>query len=159
MLYDPELVARDPPDFRSIGEAANAKGVTIVPVRFRRSDDLSAALATMSDARPGAIHALAVNIVEQLRIADFAATHRMPALCLIREATDIGALMSYGPNLFESWRRAATYVDKILKGAKPANLPVEQPTRFELVINLKTAEALGLTIPQALLLRADEVIQ
>ncbi len=88
-----------------------------------------------------------------------AAKHRLPAVYGLRAFVDAGGLLAYAPSLRELWRRAATYVDKILKGAKTADLPVEQPTKFELVINLKTAKALGLTIPPSLLLRADEVIQ
>ena len=93
------------------------------------------------------------------RIMDFAAKHRLPGVYAYRELVEAGGLMSFGPSYAGMHRRAAYFVDKILKGAKPADLPVEQPTKFELVINLKTAKALGLTIPQSLLLRADEVIQ
>jgi putative ABC transport system substrate-binding protein len=92
-------------------------------------------------------------------VTELAAKHRLPALYELRPFVEAGGLMSYSADLNDIWRHAATYVDKILKGAKPADLPVEQPTRFELVINLATAKALGLTIPQSLLLRADEVIQ
>ncbi len=90
---------------------------------------------------------------------DFAVTNRLPTAQGLREYADAGGLISYGPSVAEEARRAAYFVDKILKGAKPADLPVEQPTKFELVINLKTAKTLGLTIPQSLLLRADELLQ
>src|SRR5206468_7211538 len=96
---------------------------------------------------------------ERRRLVDLAAKNRLPAVYAQREFVEAGGLMAYGPNLADLFRRAATYVDKILKGTKPGNLPVEQPTKFELAINLKTAKALGLTIPQSVLERADEVIQ
>ena len=93
------------------------------------------------------------------RIADFTAKHRLPAISMFRRFADAGGLMAYGPNQPEYYKRPAVYIDKILKGAKPADLPIEQPTKFDLVINLKTAKALGLTIPQSVLARADQVIE
>ena len=98
-------------------------------------------------------------IAQRTRIAELAARHRVPAMFSVKEHVEVGGLLSYGPDLVDVHYRAATYVDKIFKGAKPADLPVEQPTKFELVINLKTARALGLTIPPSLLLRADQVIE
>ncbi len=100
----------------------------------------------------------AMFIDERRRIVNVVVKDRLPAMFYFREFAEVGGLMSYGPNFRELFRGAATYVDKILKGAKPADLPVEQPTKFELVINLKTAKTLGLTIPPSLLQRADEVI-
>ncbi len=115
----------------------------------------------MTSARAGGLTVLpsARFLREHRRLVDLAAKNRLPAVYTSREFVDAGGLMSYGANQPDLFRRAATYVDKILKGAKPADLPVEQPTKFELVINLKTAKALGLTIPQSVLAHADEVIQ
>jgi ABC-type uncharacterized transport system substrate-binding protein len=123
--------------------------------------DLDRPFAAISREKVGALIVLPSPMFfsERRLIVDLATKNRLPAMFFLREFAEAGGLMSYGPNFPELWRRAATYVDKILKGAKPADLPVEQPTKFELVINLKAAKALGLTIPQTLLLRADQVIQ
>src|SRR3989475_11972107 len=114
----------------------------------------------MTSARADALTVLptAMFVSERRRLVDLAAKNRLPTVFPFRESVDAGGLMSYGPALADLFRRAATYVDKILKGAKPGDLPVEQPTKFDLVINLKTAKALGLTIPQSVLGRADQVI-
>jgi putative ABC transport system substrate-binding protein len=99
------------------------------------------------------------TLSQRTHIVEFAAQHGLPAIYENSDFVEAGGLTSYGPNISDLYRRAATYVDKILRGAKPGDLPIEQPTKFELVINLKTAKALGITIPQSLLLRADEVIE
>jgi putative ABC transport system substrate-binding protein len=115
----------------------------------------------MTKARAGALTVLPSTMFlnERRRIVDMVTKTRLPAVYTSREFVDAGGLMSYGANIADNFRRAATFVDRILKGAKPGDLPVEQPTKFELVINLKTAKALGLTIPPSLLLRADQVIE
>jgi putative ABC transport system substrate-binding protein len=100
-----------------------------------------------------------IFVVNERRIADFALKHRLPSMFHLPEFVQVGGLLSYGPDRADLFRRAATYVDKILKGAKPGDLPVEQASKFQLVINLQTAKALGLTVPQSLLQRADEVIE
>jgi putative ABC transport system substrate-binding protein len=130
-------------------------------VEARGPEDFDRAFSDMTRARAGALAVLATPVFdsERRRLVDLAAKNRLPTVYSYRSYVEAGGLMSYGPDLADSFRRAATYVDKILKGAKPGDLPVEQPTKFELVINLKTAKALGLTIPQSLLERADEVIQ
>ncbi len=141
--------------------AGRALGVRLQFVEARGPADFDRAFSDMTRARAGALTVLASNMIlgERRRLAELAAKNRLAAVYPLREFVDAGGLMAYGPDLADVFRRAATYVDKILKGAKPADLPVEQPTKFELVINLKTAKALGLTVPPTLLNRADEVIE
>jgi putative ABC transport system substrate-binding protein len=141
--------------------AARALRVRLLFVEARGPADFDRAFSNMTRARAGALTAWgsAMFFSERRRLLDLAAKNRLPAVYPQREFVDAGGLMAYGPDLADLFRRAATYVDKILRGAKPGDLPVEQPTKFELVVNLKTAEALGLTIPQSVLGRADEVIQ
>ena len=141
--------------------AARALGVQLQFVVARGPEDFDRAFSDMTKARAGALTVLPFSMFnsERRRLVELAAKNRLPAVYPWPEFVDAGGLMAYGPNLADSFRRAATYVDKILKGAKPADLPVEQPTKFELVINLRTAKDLGLTIPQSVLARADQVIQ
>ena len=130
-------------------------------IRFRDRNSLPDHFAEIRTAKSEAVVVSPSPVFDDVRgrIAELALTHRLPTLLAFPEYVEAGGLMGYGPSLAAAHRRAAYYVDKILKGAKPADLPVEQPTKFELVINLKTAKALGLTIPQSLLVRADEIIQ
>ncbi len=141
--------------------AARALGVQLQLVEVRGPNDFDKAFSAMTRERAGALIQLPSTMffVEHRRIVDLAAKSRLPAIYETREYVEAGGLMAYGANIPDLFRRAAVYVDKILKGAKPADLPVEQPTKFELVINMKTAKALGLTIPQSMFIRADEVIQ
>ena len=143
--------------------AARALGLHLHVVEVRRVDELDTAFAAMTRAGADAVlvieEALLLNSERGQVVADLATQSRLPMMYSWREWVVPGCLMSYGPSRPEVLRRAATYVDKILKGAKPADLPVEQATKFELVINLKTAKALGITMPPSLLFLADEVIQ
>ena len=141
--------------------AARTLGVELQILQARTPAEIDAAFAAMSRQRTGGALVLrdAVYRAQRAQIVALAAKHRIPAVYGLREEAEAGGLMAYGASVPQLFRRAATYVDKILKGAKPADLPVEQPTKFELVINLRTARALGLTIPPSLLAQADEVIQ
>jgi ABC-type uncharacterized transport system substrate-binding protein len=141
--------------------AATVLGLLVqsVPVQGPKGFDDAFGIVTRERADGFMVFADPLTFSHQEVIVNFAMKTRVAALFAAKEFVDIGGLMSYGPSYPDMFRRAATYVDKILRGAKPADLPVEQPTKFELVINLKTAKALGLTIPQSLLGRADEVIQ
>jgi putative ABC transport system substrate-binding protein len=141
--------------------AAGPLKVRLQVLEARAPSDLAGAFSAMTKERAGGVIVINSSMftAERTRIAELAAQSRVPAIYAVKDFAEAGGLMTYGISLGESFRRAATYVDKILKGAKPSNLPIEQPTTFELVINLKTAKALGLTIPPSLLGRADEVIQ
>ena len=157
--YLPERAQRD---LKERAEAAaKAAGVRLRFVDVRTSEDIDRAFSDMIRSRVDAVIVWGgvMFIYERRRIAELAAKNRLPGTYTMSEFVDAGGLMSYSPNIADNFRRAADYVDKILKGAKPADLPVEQPTKFELVINLKTANALGLTIPPSVLHRADRVIE
>ena len=147
--------------WKALQLAAEALGLQLQPVEVRGPDDLDRALATIKEARPDGLIVVPDRFLLTYRasIVQFMAEHHLPGMFPFREFVQEGGLLAYGPDYTDMYRRAATYVDKILKGAKPADLPVEQPTKFELVINLKTAKALGLTIPPSLLFQADEVIR
>jgi ABC-type uncharacterized transport system substrate-binding protein len=149
-------------DYNQTEGAARTLGLQLQSVEAARAEDLDRAFSAITEQRAQALVVASPNPVtlsNRGRIASFAQRNRLPSMYANRDYVDAGGLMSYGPSAADLYRRAATYVDKILKGAKPADLPVEQPTKFELVVNLKTAKALGLTIPQALLQRADQVIE
>jgi ABC-type uncharacterized transport system substrate-binding protein len=147
--------------FNEVQAGARALGVTLQSVEARSREELEQALAMLKQSRPSALLMTADGVHQRYigRIVAFTSETRLPAMYQLKEAVDRGGLMSYGASLPNLGRLTASYVDKILKGAKPSDLPVEQPTKFELVINLKTAKTLGLTIPQSLLVRADEIIQ
>jgi putative ABC transport system substrate-binding protein len=148
-------------EFRVAEAAAQQAGLTIALAEMQNPDDLPSAFATLAKERVGAVMVPgdAFFLTQRRRIAQFALRHRLPTMFSRREYVEAGGLMSYGESLAEFFRRAAFYVDKIFKGEKPADLPVQQPTKFDLVINLKTAKALGLTVPETLLATANEVIE
>jgi putative tryptophan/tyrosine transport system substrate-binding protein len=141
--------------------AARGRRIRLQSVEAGRPQEIESGIAAISRDRPGGLVVYVTPITQsyRARLIDFAARQRLPAIYSAREFVDDGGLLSYGPNHRELFRRAATFVDKILRGARPADLPIEQPTRFELVVNLKTAKALGLTIPPSVLARADQVIE
>ncbi len=159
------LVDPNYPGYRNswvhVEAAARARGITIRAVEVRKAGELAGTFDAAAKDRSQAIIVGDGPFLwtQKDRIAELAARHRLPTAYPYRDGPDAGGLLSYGVNIPAAWHRAAVYVDKILRGAKPADLPVEQPTTFELVINQKTAKALRLTLPQPLLLRADEVIQ
>jgi putative ABC transport system substrate-binding protein len=162
VLYDPAL----PQGLHEVKEilplAARALKLTIQPWQIRAADDFEKVFAALNKQRPDGLYALTAGGLmrpNRKRIAGFALKSRLPSVYISRENVEAGGLMSYRADLADSYRRVANYVDRILKGAKPAELPVEQPTKFELVINLKTAKQIGVKIPQSLLYRADRVIR
>jgi putative tryptophan/tyrosine transport system substrate-binding protein len=160
VLWNPDTPSHTPA-LKAVEEAGRTLRVQLQPVGARSAAELEGAFAAMARVRAQAVLVLgsAVFTAERQRVAELAMTHQLPTMLQTKEAVEAGGLMSYGPNFEDLYRRGAIYVDKIFKGAKPADLPVEQPTKFALVINLKTAEALGLTIPLHLLFQADEVIR
>jgi len=161
VLYDPA----PPGNVLNVKEvlpvAARALKLTIQPWEVRAADDFDRVFAAMGKQRPDGLYVIGGALMNnnQKRIAGFALKSQLPSMYTTREFVDAGGLMHYGADLADSYRRVAYYVDKILKGAKPADLPVEQPTKFVLMFNLKTAKQIGVTIPQSLLYRADQVIK
>jgi putative ABC transport system substrate-binding protein len=160
VLWNPANLG-NPPQLRAAELAARTLGMRLQPLEARSPREIDSAFAAMTKEGAGAVVVLVdVMLIEQrTRIADLAATRRLPAVYGHEDHVRAGGLMAYTPNFLGNYRRAAVYVDRILRGANPGDLPIEQATKFELLINLKTAKALGLTIPPSLLLRADQVIE
>jgi putative ABC transport system substrate-binding protein len=158
VLYEPRQLKKMIPPMEA---GARSLGFQLFRLEARSSDDIDAAFSAAVRERVAAVMPVASALfhAEKQRLVRLAAKHRLPTIYENRAFPEAGGLMSYGPDVQEVFRRAATFVDRILKGSKPADLPVEQPTKFELVINLKTARTLGLTIPPSLLQRADQVIE
>jgi len=158
-IVDPS--ASEPAAWKAAEGAAKQRGITLLNMQVSTESDLPKAFTLIVGERANAVMIFGSPYLWSFRaqIAALAKNNVLPSIYMYREGPDAGGLMSYGTSLIDNWRRAASCVDKILKGIKPADLPVEQPTKFELVINLKTAKALGLTIPPSLLLRADQVIE
>jgi putative ABC transport system substrate-binding protein len=147
--------------FKETEAAATKLGLKVLPLDIHFPDGVERAFAEAVRLRASAVVIISdgATIVHRAQLGSAALQHHLPTIFANKIYLEGGGLMSYGPDIIEVWRHAATYVDRILKGAKPADMPIEQPTKFELVINLKTAKALGLTIPPSLLARADQVIE
>src|SRR5262245_31776119 len=160
VLWNPTTPSH-PPALRALKGAGEKLGVALQMVPARTAEDFDGALASMVAERVGAFLVLGSPLIvsARARLAELAVKYRLPSMFALKEPVEAGGLMSYAADLNELTRRAAVYIDKILKGAKPADLPVEQASKYELVINLKTAKAIGLTMPEAFLLRADKVIE
>jgi ABC-type uncharacterized transport system substrate-binding protein len=160
VLWNPDTPSH-PPTLKAADEAGRTLRVELQPVSARTVTELEGAFAAMARARAQAVLVLgsALVLAERQRVAELAIKHRLPTMFNLKDLVEAGGLVSYSPNWDDLYRRGAIYVDKVLKGAKPADLPVEQATKFELVINLKTAKAIGLTIPQSVLARADQIIE
>jgi putative ABC transport system substrate-binding protein len=160
VLWNPDYVGMRA-RFEQAKAAAPAVGLTVRSVEVRDTRELDAAFEAIIREHPQALLLLVDPFTrsQRLRIVEFAAEQRLPAIYESSDFVDVGGLISYGPNIPDQFRRAATYVDRILRGAKPADLPIEQPTKFELVINMKAAKALGIKFPSSILLRADRVIE
>jgi putative ABC transport system substrate-binding protein len=148
-------------EFEAIHASARTLGLRIQPLQVRRSDDFGNAFSTAIKSRVEGLVVVPTRLtwLHRQEIADFGLANRIPTVSGWAEFADAGGLLTYGPNVDDLIRRAAVYADRILKGAKPGDLPVEQPTKFELVINLKTAKAIGVTVPEAMLSRADRLIR
>jgi putative ABC transport system substrate-binding protein len=160
VIWDPATPSHGP-GLKAVEVAGRTLGLQLQPVAVRSATEFDSAFSAMVRERAGGLLVLStpIFIADAKRLAELAITHKLPSMFGPRHHVEAGGLMSYSPDRAEVFRRGAIYVDKVLKGAKPADLPVEQPTKFELVINLKTAKALGLTISQSFLVRADQVIQ
>ena len=149
------------PQFEDLKTAASALGMTLVamPIKDPAPDEIRRAYTALGTDRPGALMIIPDGTIDRAAVTKFAIENRLPAIGTVKEWAEAGLFMSYGTSFADLWRRSATYVDKIIKGAKPGDLPIEQPTKFELVINMTTAKLLGLKIPQSILVQADKVIE
>jgi putative ABC transport system substrate-binding protein len=160
LLFNPDNPASEP-HLRELQNAARTLSLEVGLVAFRGAAELDSVLTRIRESHAGALLLTGEPMIltNQMRLLDLARRARLPTVAEFRDQAELGSLITYGPNMNDMFRRAATFVDRILKGARPSDLPMEQPMRFELMVNLATARALGLTVPQAVLMRADRVIQ
>ena len=160
IIWDPGIV-HEVHGFKEAEAAARSLGIVLLSFEVKRADQLEAAFAGMARDGASGVFVFPNSITSTFgrRIADLALKHRLPSVAGVRELADAGVLLAYGPVRAENYRRAATFVHQVLNGARPGDLPIQQPTKFELVVNVKTAKALGLTLPQSLLARADQVVE